>query len=71
MRDGTRVVIQEERDIDGKRKESKNEFSAGVWQESTLGSATFCVALWNSVSDSLDEVNATRRQGLSRTRTTS
>ena len=45
VRDGTVAVIQE-RGENGKRCELHYSVAKGVWQGSTLSSATFCLTFW-------------------------
>ena len=52
MRDGTKSVAMK-----STTNSINTPFSTWVWQESTLSSASLCVALWSSMSDLMGEMN--------------
>ena len=59
VKDGT-VAVTQERDGNGRKCSHHNSVAMGVWQGSTLSSATFCVTLWSKMRELLDLTNAER-----------
>ena len=59
VRVGSVAVIQE-RDGSGEKSDLHHSVEKGVWQVSTLGSATFCVTLWSKMQELLDRANSER-----------
>ena len=59
VRDGTVAVIQE-RNGNGKKSEHHYSVAKGVWQGSTLSSATFCLTLWSKTQELLERANSVR-----------
>ena len=56
MRDGTAAVIQE-RSEKGKKCELHYSVAKGVWQGSTLSSATFCLTFWSKMTEVMEQTN--------------
>ena len=56
VRDGTVAVIQE-RGENGKKCELHYSVAKGVWQGSTLSSATFCLTFWSKMSEVTEQAN--------------
>ena len=59
VRDGTVAVIQE-RGGNGKKCELHNSVAKGVWQWSTLSSATFFLTFWNKMTEVMEQANRER-----------
>ena len=59
VRHGTAAVIQE-RDGNGNKSELHYSVVKGVWQGSTLSSATFCWTLWSKMPELLERTNSVR-----------
>ena len=56
VRDGTVAVIQE-RGENGKKCELHYIAAKGVWQGSTLSSATFCLTFWSKMTEVMEPAN--------------
>ena len=56
VRDGTVAVIQE-RGENGRKCELHCSVTKGVWQGSTLSSATFCLTFWSKMSEVMEQAN--------------
>ena len=59
VRDGTVAVIQE-RNGNGKKSELHNSVAKGVWQGSTLSSATFCLTFSRKMQELLERAHSAR-----------
>ena len=59
MRDDTKAVIQG-RDAEETKTKLQDTVSTVVSPETSLGSASFCVTLWNRMSDLMDEMKQDR-----------
>ena len=56
VRDGT-VAVKQERGENGKKCELHYSAAKGVWQGSTLSSATFCLTFWSKMSEVMAQAN--------------
>ena len=56
VRDGT-VAVMQERGENGKKCELHNSVAKGVWQGSTMSSATFCLTFWSKMSEVMEQAN--------------